>query len=175
MQFEKTWDLQSDWLTIMWLKILEQNFCHVIKLDSQNRIWKSGSQGIVHYIPKKVISKNRLQPLKLRFFNFITRWSVTSSLPLSTVVPLQRYPAGRPKYLFEDIFSSTCTIFSYMYKNGRLRCFPCYEMKCYATDHKNGNYQKDEFLRNYILLTSKQLVLLRHQFHPISNQYHAER
>ena len=111
MQFEKTWDLQSDWLIIMWLKILEQNFCHVIKLDSQNRIWKSGSQGIVHYIPKKVISKNRLQPLKLRFFNFITRWSVTSSLPLSTVVPLQRYPAGRPKYLFEDIFSSTCTIF----------------------------------------------------------------
>lgn len=87
------------------------------------------------------------------------------------------YQAGRPKYLFEDIFSLTCTkiYFSYMYKNGTLRCYPCYEMKCYATDHKNGNYQKDEFLRNNILLTSKHLVLLRHQFQPISNPYHGER
>ena len=28
----------------------------------------------------------------------------------------------------------------------------------------NGYYQKDDFLRNYILLTSKQLVLLRKHF-----------
>ena len=82
---------------------------------------------------------------------------VTTLMPLSTVVPLQYRVPLDVQNIYLKIFLALHLFFVHVQKV-TLRCFPCYEMKCYATDHKNGNYQKDEFLRNYILLTSKQLV-----------------
>ena len=106
-------------------------------------------------------------------------WGRATIDRLAIIVCLHRQVTGvfilKTNLSDPKVVGCTKIYFSYMHKNGTLRCYPCYEMKCYATDHKNGNYQKDEFLRNNILLTSKHLVLLRHQFQPISNPYHGER